>query len=152
MCTACANETPDCFSPATSTHRRATNGGPLPGGKLEHGETPVDTVRREIREETGYTVEVTRLLGVGSRTHPVNWDIPGGADLHSVGVYYEADITGGTLTAEECGTTDAARWIPVAEVASLERSVLVDIGLDLLSRKPEDGHPLPIRVAWRLRH
>lgn len=36
----------------------------LPGGGMEHGEDPYDTVRREVDEETGYDIEVTGLLGV----------------------------------------------------------------------------------------
>ncbi len=37
-------------------------------------------MRREVREETGDDVEATRLLGVGSRTHDLDWGIPGGAE------------------------------------------------------------------------
>lgn len=35
----------------------------LPGGGHELGETIADTVVREVKEETGYDVEVTRLSG-----------------------------------------------------------------------------------------
>ena len=38
----------------------------LPGGGMEHGEDPYDTVLREVEEETGYHIEVTGLLGVDS--------------------------------------------------------------------------------------
>ncbi|CAM5344166.1 hypothetical protein SHIRM173S_12882 [Streptomyces hirsutus] len=41
----------------------------LPGGGMEHGEDPYDTVRREVEEETGYRIEVTGLLGVNSARH-----------------------------------------------------------------------------------
>ncbi len=36
----------------------------LPGGKLEENELPTDAVVREVKEETGYDVEVKRLSGV----------------------------------------------------------------------------------------
>ncbi len=36
----------------------------VPGGYLNHGETPEDAVKREIMEETGVTVEPGELLGV----------------------------------------------------------------------------------------
>jgi len=36
----------------------------LPGGKMEEGETPVDAVIREVKEETGYDVCIDRLSGV----------------------------------------------------------------------------------------
>jgi 8-oxo-dGTP pyrophosphatase MutT (NUDIX family) len=36
----------------------------LPGGTHDYGETIADTVIREIREETGLTVQVTGLVGI----------------------------------------------------------------------------------------
>ncbi len=38
----------------------------IPGGAQEVGETIVQTVVREVREETGITVDVTELIGVYS--------------------------------------------------------------------------------------
>ena len=48
-------------------HRRDHDLWNLPGGVLEHGEAPWDGVIREVREETGLDVEVSRLLGVYSK-------------------------------------------------------------------------------------
>lgn len=36
----------------------------LPGGAVEKGESPWQTVLREVKEETGYDVEVLNLLGI----------------------------------------------------------------------------------------
>ncbi len=36
----------------------------LPGGSLEYGESPEAGVRREVREETGWEVEIEKLLFV----------------------------------------------------------------------------------------
>ncbi|WP_456274558.1 NUDIX hydrolase [Bacillus sp. AK031] len=38
----------------------------LPGGHLEKNESPVDGVKREVFEETGYEVNVTDLIGAYS--------------------------------------------------------------------------------------
>ena len=38
-------------------------GGPLPGGGMEMNESLTDSVIREVKEETGYEVEVTGLVG-----------------------------------------------------------------------------------------
>jgi len=48
-------------------HRRDYNLWNLPGGTLESGEAPWDGVKREVREETGLEVEVSKLIGVYSK-------------------------------------------------------------------------------------
>ncbi len=45
-------------------HRRDFDLWNLPGGKLEHGESPWDGVIREVKEETGLDVSVERLAGI----------------------------------------------------------------------------------------
>jgi ADP-ribose pyrophosphatase YjhB (NUDIX family) len=47
--------------------RRSDNGlWGLPGGYVEIGESVADATRREVEEETGFRVEVGRLIGVYS--------------------------------------------------------------------------------------
>jgi len=61
----------------------------LPTGFLEHGEQPVDALRREIREEVGLHVEVTRLLATY-----IDMERP---DL--VNVVYGGNLIGGEFVA-----------------------------------------------------
>jgi len=37
-----------------------------PGGAVDKGESPLEAFKREVREETGYLVKPTRLIGVYS--------------------------------------------------------------------------------------
>ena len=39
----------------------------LPGGRMEYGEAPWETVVREVKEEVGLTVGVEKLIGVYSK-------------------------------------------------------------------------------------
>lgn len=124
----------------------------LPGGGVEHGEDPFDAVVREVFEETGYAVRIERLIGVDSRTRDVDWPEPTGSVMHSVGIYYEVTITGGSLRNEVGGSTDFAEWIPLDKIAELERAVIIDVALDLARSFPPTGHVTVPTVEGPLRH
>lgn len=104
----------------------------LPGGGLEQGEDPELAVRRELREETGFQIETTALLGVHSRVIPASRRVRRDENplpLHTLRIVYRAEITGGELRFEKNGSTDMAAWFTLDEVAALQRVKLVDIGL-----------------------
>lgn len=100
----------------------------LPGGGLDHGEDPRDAALREVEEETGYRVELRRLLTVESFRQLVHR--PGGpVDHQTIAVVYTAEVVGGELRPEVGGSTDIAAWFPLADVPGLTRGGLVDLGL-----------------------
>jgi 8-oxo-dGTP diphosphatase len=106
----------------------------MPGGGLEPGEDPEDAVRREVREETGYSARVLELLGVHSRVIPAGRRSPAAdAPLHTLRIVYRAAIRGGKLRFEKNGSTDMAGWFTVKEIGGLQRVRLVDIALRMAS-------------------
>ncbi|KQO63929.1 hypothetical protein ASF23_06395 [Curtobacterium sp. Leaf261] len=104
----------------------------LPGGGVEFGESPEAGLIREFEEETGYDVECGALLAV--RTNTITADqrfVATDRPMRTVQVFYTARILGGTLRDEVGGSTDAAAWFPVAELASVRHAQNVEQVLEL---------------------
>ncbi|MEU2619801.1 NUDIX hydrolase [Streptomyces sp. NPDC007157] len=117
----------------------------LPGGGMEHGEDPYDTVRRELMEETGYRIEVTGLLGIDSLRHHFAAEGPLclPTDHHSVRIVYTGEIVGGELRNEVNGSTDMAAWHDLDAVPDLRHIRLVDVALRLWRERPAAGRFAP---------
>ena len=79
----------------------------LPGGTVEPEESLAQAAVRETREEVGYEVRLTRLVGLYSRN---GWIDHG---LHVA--VFAAEITGGEL-AIQAGEVLEARWFTADEV------------------------------------
>jgi ADP-ribose pyrophosphatase YjhB (NUDIX family) len=86
--------------------RRTDNGQwCLPGGATDSGESVAEGCEREVFEETGLGVRVTRLVGVYS--DPDQLIIyPDGNKVHVVALSFEAEIVSGELGLSN-ETTDA---------------------------------------------
>jgi ADP-ribose pyrophosphatase YjhB (NUDIX family) len=78
--------------------RRADSGNwALPGGAMELGESLTGSVVREVKEETGYDIEVTGM--VGTYTDPKHIIAYSDGEVRrQFNICYTARITGGTLT------------------------------------------------------
>jgi 8-oxo-dGTP pyrophosphatase MutT (NUDIX family) len=111
----------------------------LPGGGMDHREDPLETVVREVDEETGYRCEPVRLLGIDSVTRVYPRKLGTFADFHGLRIVYEGRITGGELRPETGGSTDLAAWHPLHAVGALDRVELVDAGLELWRERPPLG-------------
>ncbi|GHB23179.1 hypothetical protein GCM10010306_014990 [Streptomyces umbrinus] len=124
---------------ARLAEKNGTRPWTLPGGGMDHGEDPYDTVIREAEEETGYTVQPLALLGVDSVRRTYARRLGPAADFQGLRIVYEVGVTGGELRHETDGSTDLAAWHPLDEVPALDRVGLVDVGLTLWRERPAAG-------------
>lgn len=94
----------------------------LPGGGVDHGEPPGETVVRELHEETGLTATSTRLVEVHDLHVVEHGRGDQYEDFHGVHLVYAVDLRGPGLPRPEVvdvgGTTDLAQWVPVTEVSN----------------------------------
>lgn len=97
--------------------RRADNGRwCLPGGHVESGESVAEACEREVLEETGLRVRVTRLIGVYS--NPDQLVIyPDGNKAFFVVLGFEAGIVSGELTLSN--ETTAYGYFSLQEMESM---------------------------------
>lgn len=86
----------------------------FPGGTVELGEPLRDAVVREVREETGLSVEPLEVVDAVDVLVPPS----GRPDYHFVLVVFAARILGGALSPQ----SDAAeaRWVPFEDVPRLD--------------------------------
>jgi 8-oxo-dGTP diphosphatase len=91
----------------------------LPGGGIEHGETPTTAVAREVLEETGLVATVGELLGVHDEHFTGTAPHGREEDFHGVHLVFATEVSGGEPQVNDAeGTTDAAAWVSLADVAS----------------------------------
>ena len=85
----------------------------LPKGTPERGETAEQTAIREVAEETGLEVRITRPLD-----HIEYWFVQSGTRIHKTVHYFLMEPTGGDLDRHD-HEFDQVRWIPFDEAGAV---------------------------------
>ncbi len=78
-----------------------------PGGKIEPGESPIQALRREIREELDTEISVDKFLTT------IEWDYP---EFHLTMHCYMCSLLSDSLHLNE---HEAARWLGASELRSV---------------------------------
>jgi len=96
----------------------AFGGYSLPGGALELGESISTALEREVAEETGLTVRVTRQLGFESNFFILPGISHKGNNIQSILLFCAAEYAGGELIAEEFAEDQKdfggmPEWLPI---------------------------------------
>ena len=98
----------------------------LPGGSIEHGEKPVETLKREIMEEVGVKVKNYRIMDANSVV--VDWDNPyinEREHMHHIGIIYDVEIEDGNIKTDADGLDSlGAVWYPLSNIKKEDVSPL----------------------------
>ena len=98
--------------------RRTDNGQwCLPGGMIEPGESVAEGCEREVFEETGLNIRVTRLTGVYSNPDRLTV-YPDGNKAHVIVLNFEAEKVSGELGLSS--ETTEVKFFPVAEAEQMD--------------------------------
>ena len=121
----------------------------LPGGAVDHGENPNDTVVRETAAETGLSVAVSGLHDVVADMRALPHR---GITIHTDRLIYTVSVRGGSLIDRVGQPTDLARWFTREEAAALPLRPFAATALGLTSAsvdlRPDEAPDFPSFYAY----
>jgi ADP-ribose pyrophosphatase YjhB (NUDIX family) len=105
----------------------------LPGGWVDVGESPSESVEREVKEESGYAVRAVRLLALWDRDKHPHPPMP----FHIYKLYFRCELSGGSPLAASTETDgvgffskDALPELSLGRVIPQQIERLIDLAID----------------------
>lgn len=107
----------------------------LPGGSFEHGETPEETLKREIHEELNVGIKTFKLFDANSVK--VTWSYhEEKQNMHHIGIFYIVELESDDLKQDADGFDSlGAGWYNIDELKENDVSPLTWIELKKLGYK-----------------
>ena len=106
----------------------------LPGGSFEHGERPVETLTREIKEELGVDVKEYELFD--NESVVVDWNYDGeDVNMHHIGLFYKVLLKDDNLKSDSDGLDSLGEsWYKISDLKEDDVAPLVWIELNKLKK------------------